>query len=121
MLGRFGLAMSPPYPNLRSMPYCWRGWGLMFGDDEWLDFRESIQDHAFQRWLRGVERPVVLEIGAGTSLPTIRMIGQRVGGPIIRVNLRESQVPRTTDIGLAMRALEGLHGIAAALARNGGA
>lgn len=88
---------------------------LMFGDGGWLEFRERIQDAALRQWLRRVERPVVIELGAGTSIPTVRMIGQQVGGPMIRINPREYQVPRKTDIGLAVGALEGLQGIANAL------
>lgn len=87
----------------------------MFGDAGWLEFRERIQNHAFQQWLRRVERPLVIELGAGASIPTVRKIGQQVGGPMIRINLRESQVPRKTDIGLAVGALEGLRGITAML------
>lgn len=88
---------------------------LMFGDAGWLEFRERIQNHAFQQWLRRVERPLVLELGAGTSIPTVRMIGQQVGGPMIRINPRENQVPRKTDFSVALGALAGLQGIANAL------
>ncbi|MCM2287985.1 MAG: NAD-dependent deacetylase [Sulfuritalea sp.] len=93
---------------------------LMFGDAGWLEFRERIQNHAFQQWLRRVERPVVIELGAGTSIPTVRMTGQQVGGPLIRINPRESQVPHKTDISLAVGALEGLQGIANTLNRTEG-
>jgi NAD-dependent SIR2 family protein deacetylase len=92
---------------------------LMFGDGGWLDSRERVQDHALQQWLGRVERPVVIELGAGTAIPTVRIIGQEVGGPLILINLRESQVPRKTDLGLAVGALAGLRGIAAALGRGG--
>lgn len=88
---------------------------LMFGDGGWLEFRERIQDAALRQWLRRVDRPLVIELGAGTSIPTVRMIGQQVGGPMIRINPREYQVPRKTDIGMAVGALEGLQGIANAL------
>ncbi len=88
---------------------------LMFGDGGWLEFRERIQDAALRQWLRRVERPVVIELGSGTSIPTVRMMGQQVGGPMIRINPRESLVPRKTDVSLAVGALEGLQGIADAL------
>jgi NAD-dependent SIR2 family protein deacetylase len=93
---------------------------LMFGDGGWLEFRERIQNAALRQWLRRVERPVVIELGAGTSIPTVRMTGQQVGGPLIRINPRESQVPRKTDISLAVGALEGLQGIANILNRMDG-
>jgi len=88
---------------------------LMFSDVGWLESRERIQDAALRQWLRRVERPVVIELGAGTSIPTVRMIGQMVSGPMIRINLREAQVPRKTDISLPVGALAGLRGIAAVL------
>ena len=88
---------------------------LMFGDGGWLEFRERIQNAALRQWLRRVECPVVIELGAGTSIPTVRMLGQQIDGAMIRINLRESQVPRKSDIGLAVNALEGLQAIAAAL------
>jgi NAD-dependent SIR2 family protein deacetylase len=88
---------------------------LMFGDWGWLQFRERIQYHAMKQWLGKVKRPVVIEVGAGTAIPTARMLGHTIGAPIIRINLREAQVPRKTDISLPLGALEGLQGISAAL------
>jgi len=88
---------------------------LMFGDGGWLEFRERIQSAALRQWLRRVERPIVIELGAGTSIPTVRMMGQQLDGPMIRINPRESHVPRKTDISLAVGALGGLLGIANAL------
>jgi NAD-dependent SIR2 family protein deacetylase len=88
---------------------------LLFGDSGWLESREQGQNAALRQWLRRVERPVVIELGAGTSIPTVRMLGQQIDGPMIRINLRESQVARKADIGLAVGALEGLQGIAIAL------
>jgi hypothetical protein len=88
----------------------------MFGDAGWLEFRERIQNAALRQWLRRVERPVVIELGAGTSIPTVRRLGQQVSGPMIRINPHESDVPRQTDISLPVGALEGLMGIAKALA-----
>lgn len=85
----------------------------MFSDVGWLESRERIQDADLRQWLRRVESPVVIELGAGTSIPTVRMIGQQVGCPMIRINPREAQVPRKSDISLSVGALEGLQGIAA--------
>ncbi len=105
--------------DLPTCPHCGRLARpniLMFGDGGWLEFRERIQNAALRQWLRRVERPVVIELGAGTSIPTVRMLGQQISGPMIRINPRESQVSRKTDIGLPVAALEGLMGIATALA-----
>lgn len=88
---------------------------LMFGDWGWLEFRERIQRHAMNKWLATVERPVVIEIGAGTAIRTVRMMGQSIGAPMIRINAREAQVTRSYDVSLPMGALEGLAGIEGAI------
>lgn len=88
---------------------------LMFGDWGWLQFRERIQNHAMEKWLEKVERPVVIELGAGSAIPTVRMMGQSLDVPMIRINAREAQVVRRYDVSLPMGALEALSGIKAAL------
>ena len=56
-----------------------------------------------EAWLAGVSRPVVIEIGAGTAIPSVRHFSQLVirrnGGRLIRINPRESGVPTPLDIG----------------------
>jgi len=88
---------------------------LMFNDGGWLDFRQRNQQHAMSKWLATVQRPVVIEIGAGTAIPTVRMMGQSIDAPMIRINAREAQVSRSYDVSLPMGALEGLQGIELAL------
>lgn len=91
---------------------------LLFGDGGWLEFRERIQSHALRQWLSRVDRPVVIELGAGTSIPTVRRIGQEVGSAMIRINLREAQVPRTQDVSVPLGALDALQAIEKALAER---
>jgi NAD-dependent SIR2 family protein deacetylase len=81
---------------------------LMFGDWGWIDARSRIQGVVFTHWIQRTKRPVVIEIGAGTDIPTVRMFGERQACPVIRINLRESQVRREGDISLGMTALDGL-------------
>jgi hypothetical protein len=57
----------------------------------------------------------VIELGAGTSLATIRRMSERTGWPLIRINPREPQVPASRHTGLQMGALAALNGIRAAL------
>lgn len=87
---------------------------MMFNDHWWLNFREERQQGAMSKWLASVKRPVVIELGAGTHIPSARIMGQSIDAPMIRINVRESQVPRNKDIGLPMGALAALHGIAQA-------
>lgn len=88
---------------------------LMFDDWQWVDERSEAQCAQQQRWLRGVQRPVVIEIGAGSAIPTVRHFSNRVirqhGGQLVRINLREPRVERPLDVGLADTALAALQAI----------
>lgn len=92
---------------------------LMFGDGEWLDGRQQLQTEAQRRWLFRIQNPVVIEIGAGTAIPSVRYFGEQVAnrhkGTLIRINPREADVTRAQDIGLAMGGLDGLKAIAFAM------
>jgi NAD-dependent SIR2 family protein deacetylase len=95
---------------------------LMFGDAAWLDHRAAEQSARFDAFLE--EQPpeplVVVELGAGTAVPTIRMLserlGRRDGSLLVRVNLREADV-RPPHLSIPAGALEGLAGIDRALSR----
>jgi len=92
---------------------------LMFGDGAWIADRSRAQELRQERWLQSVRRPVVIEIGAGTAIPSVRWFTERIihefGGRLIRINPTESRVPTLHDIGLAVGALQGLSAIAAEL------
>ncbi len=88
---------------------------LMFSDWRWLEFRERVQRAALKRWLESVECPVVVELGAGTHIPTARTMGASVEAPLIRINPRESGVVHSRDVSLPTGALAGLKGIDAVL------
>lgn len=85
---------------------------MMFGDWDWVDHRQDAQSRRMERWLLGLKRPVVVEIGAGTAIPSVRHFSQRVihafGGRLIRINPREFSVPSSLDIGLAGGSLSAL-------------
>ncbi|MDR7336114.1 NAD-dependent SIR2 family protein deacetylase [Roseateles asaccharophilus] len=85
---------------------------LMFGDWGWISGRYDAQAHRLNRWLERVERPVVIEVGAGTAIPSVRMFGQQVvagyGGHIVRINPREPDVATAFGVGLACGAVEAL-------------
>ena len=94
---------------------------LMFGDFSWLSDRTRRQEHHFDQFLTdNIACPfVVVEMGAGTAIPTIRstseQIGRRYGAAVIRINPRESQIA-SPHISLSCGAVEGLLGIEAACA-----
>ncbi len=88
---------------------------LMFEDWGWVDLRAEVQAARQAHWLAHVERPVVIEVGAGNAIPTVRNFSRRAahlhGATIVRINLRESGVDRKQDVGLNMCALEALQAI----------
>lgn len=89
---------------------------LMFGDFSWLADRTRSQERQFDEFLtdHGGEKMVVLEMGAGTAIPTIRYMGERLaersGATLIRINPREAQAP-AGEISISAGALDGLRGI----------
>ena len=93
---------------------------LMFGDFDWIERRYEAQRTAQDAWLAGARRPVVVELGAGTHIPSVRWFSHTVihahGGRLVRINPRESAVPTRLDAGLALGAREALLAIDARLA-----
>jgi len=71
---------------------------LMFGDYAWVSKRSAIQDETFDEFLNDhqSEKMVVIEMGAGTAIPTIRhlseQLGQRPETTVLRINPREPQI-----------------------------
>ena len=96
---------------------------LMFGDFSWISRRTDCQEERLQEFLARHEnrKLVIIECGAGTAIPTIRYLGERLGerrsASFIRINPREPQVP-TPHPSLPCSALEGLSRIDAALVRG---
>lgn len=92
---------------------------LMFDDWHWIDRRTADQNRRQQAWLSAVTRPVVIELGAGTAIPSVRHFSQRVihqfGGRLVRINPNECEVPTRLDVGLRVGAAAGLSAIAKVL------
>lgn len=92
---------------------------LMFGDERWVESRERAQATQVQPLLASARRPLVIELGAGTAVPSVRHFGQQVlhglQGRMLRINPRESQVASALDLGVALGALAALRQIDAAL------
>jgi len=84
---------------------------LMFGDWSWVRSRTYEQQLRFRRWRQTVERPVVIETGAGLAIPSVRNFGEDQACPMIRINPRDWQVRGRDHVGLAMGGLAGLRAI----------
>ena len=81
---------------------------LMFNDWNCAPERTQGQRQKEFQWLELLPENrhiVVIEIGAGTTIPSVRHFSQRVihefGGRLVRINPREFSVPTTLDVGLA--------------------
>ena len=93
---------------------------LMFGDAYWEHSFMAEQHDRLEAWLRTLpgRKLVVVECGAGTAIPTVRAFCEDVarlsGGTLIRINLREPEVPRG-QIGIDLGARDALQRIRQAL------
>ncbi len=83
---------------------------LMFGDWDWRQARAISQEKLFASWLDKVARPVVIEIGAGTDIPTVRRFSDRYER-LIRINPREPTVTRARSVEIPLGGLEALQRI----------
>jgi len=108
--------------RLRSaLPICPRCTGLarpnilMFGDWGWIDSRQRTQDAELKAWLQHTTRPVIVEIGAGTTIPSVRRFGEAARGVLIRINPTEPGVPKGKGYGLPTGGLDGLRLLGEAL------
>lgn len=95
---------------------------LMFDDWLWISARRDAQRHRLDAWLarqrQAGHRLVVIELGAGTAVATVRHFAQRLrqrfgaqGAGLIRINLREPGVASPHDVGLPLGALQALQEI----------
>ena len=107
--------LAPPLPCCPNCGKTARPNILMFGDWNWLQWRTARQETRFAAWREAASNPVVIELGAGKSVPTVRMMSERSDLPLIRINLRDPEVPSQRHIGVPMGALAALEGIRAAL------
>lgn len=89
---------------------------LMFSDWEWAEGRTRLQSARLTDWRRSAVRPVVIEIGAGSAIATVRHFSHSQTAPLVRINPTEWQVPHQSDVGIPTGALEGVLGIWNALA-----
>ena len=104
----YGVVVDPQtFRAAGTLPACPRCGGLarpnvlMFGDLGWDGSRASAQEARLEAWLRGISsesRPVVVECGAGTAVPTVRAFSERLlrslGAALVRINVRESRGPK---------------------------
>ena len=91
---------------------------LMFGDSTWNPDRSDHQEKEYHNWLNEHLncRVVIIEMGAGTAIPSVRyageqMLNQNPQASLIRINPRESEIApqyQSRGVSLAMGALDAL-------------
>lgn len=110
------LGPPPPCPHCGGIA---RPNILMFDDWQWIDARREAQAARLRGWLEQARRPVVVEIGAGVDIATVRHFSSRVvrqhNGALVRINPRDAQVGALPGIGIAAGALQALSAIDAML------
>ena len=93
---------------------------LMFSDYDWNPQRANRQNSKFKNWKAQNEfkNIVVVEIGAGTEVPTVRLLSESMGGTVIRINsldcastTRVMYKAMHTTIPIKLGALEALNRI----------
>lgn len=90
---------------------------LMFGDWGYLPDRNDAQEVDMQHWLAGLgeARLAIVELGAGTGVPTVRSFSERTARyypntTLIRINVREPEIPGE-GISIGAGALQALNEI----------
>ncbi|MEV7093518.1 Sir2 family NAD-dependent protein deacetylase [Amycolatopsis sp. NPDC051045] len=101
-------------PPLPSCPRCGglaRPNILMFGDFSWVPDRSQAQLDELTAWRRTARDLVVVELGAGQAVPTVRRyaeLASAASGALIRINPREPQIRHGRGVSIAAGALETL-------------
>ena len=91
---------------------------LMFDDWQWNHTRTQQQRMLMDIWLDSAQAPLVIEIGAGRAVPTVRNFSQRMqqrGSRLIRINPDDAHIHNPYGIEIALGAKEALEAIASHL------
>jgi len=91
---------------------------LMFSDWSWVSGRTARQEGQLSSWLDSLRRDqkkvVIVEIGAGTAVPTVRQLSESIANQfstkLIRINPQDPDVP-PGHISLSFNAMEAINRI----------
>ena len=96
-------------------PYCGgfaRQNVLMFNDWSYASQYQDFKKVRLESWLKEVQNLVVIELGAGKAIPTVRRFSERMAkakkGGFIRINPQDAGVPKMHFLSLEMKALDAL-------------
>ena len=83
--------------------------------DSWTAARSETQEARLHAWLQQVRHLLVIEVGAGTNIPTVRRLGERLPGQLIRINPTEPELSPGRGVSIAAGGLTALRAIDAYL------
>lgn len=81
---------------------------FMFGDISWLSHRADLQEKRLNIWKSKIERPIIIEIGAGDHIPTVKYFSEEQNGFLIRINPAAPEWNSPDSINFRMGGLEAL-------------
>jgi NAD-dependent SIR2 family protein deacetylase len=91
---------------------------LMFNDGDWIADRSEAQFARLRHWRAGVERLVVIELGAGLAIPSVRRMAEVQGAPLIRINPRDAQLGGHEGVSISLGAQEAMHALSSLFNRK---
>jgi len=90
---------------------------LMFGDWSWIADRTNEQKYRYDSWYKSLtsnnKKLVIIELGAGTAIPTIRDQGESIvkrykNAKLIRINPRDYNIDPRLGVSIALGGVDGL-------------
>ncbi len=84
---------------------------LMFNDGGWIATRTEAQLARQRAWRAAVGKLVVIELGAGVDIPSVRRMSALQRAPLVRINPRAPQLEGCEGVALPLGALDALQRI----------
>ena len=93
---------------------------LMFGDWGWNGDKTTKQEDQYYRWIKSIKKSnkklAIIEIGAGTAIPTIRNEGDHLARTsenikLIRINPRDYKVDEKNGYSIPLGGLDGIKNV----------
>lgn len=91
---------------------------LMFNDSAWIAGRAEAQFERLRAWRDRVEGLVVIELGAGLAIPSVRRMSEAQGVPLIRINPRDAQLDGHPGVAISLTAGQALGALSSLIKRK---
>ena len=87
----------------------------LFDDWHWISTKAKDQESRYLSWLKNIktknEKILVIEIGAGKTIATIRLLAEKIAGDmnsLVRINSYDHEVSKPNFISIPKSAIEGI-------------